>query len=102
MVRFESTPFGWVWSGAFAAYLPNVTLTDQHASMMNGLGQSQLENLRLQATLEEIFDLQTEHVIELHARLVQHSDADQAAQQSVTCRIETISEVLVVGTNKYS
>lgn len=56
---------------------------------MNGLGQSQLEDLRLQATLEEVLDLQTEHVIELHARLVQHTDADQTTQQRVTWKRRT-------------
>lgn len=64
--------------------LPDVTLTDQHTSMMEGLGESQLEDLGLQATLQEVLDLQAEHVIELHAGLVQHSDADQTTQQRVS------------------
>lgn len=51
---------------------------------MDGLSQSQFEDLGLQATLQEIFDLQTEHVIELHAGLVQHSDAYQTSQKGVT------------------
>lgn len=64
--------------------LPDVTLTDQHTSVMEGLGESQLEDLGLQATLQEVLDLQAEHVIELHAGLVQHSDADQTTQQRVS------------------
>lgn len=61
-----------------------MSLTDEDASMMDGLGQSQFEDLGLQTTLEEIFDLQTENVIELHATFVQHSDADQTTQKGVT------------------
>lgn len=52
---------------------------------MDGLGQSQLEHLRLQTALQEVLDLQTQHVIELHAGLVQDTDTDQTTQQGVTC-----------------
>lgn len=62
-----------------------MTLTDQDASMMDGLGKSQLEHLRLQTTLQEVLNLQTQHVIELHAGLVQDTDTDQTAQQGITC-----------------
>jgi len=62
-----------------------VTLADQHAGVMDGLGQSQLEHLRLQTALQEVLDLQTQHVIELHAGLVQDTDTDQTTQQGVTC-----------------
>lgn len=65
-------------------YLPDVTLTDQHTSVMDGLGQSKLEHLCLQTTLQEILNLQTEHVIELHAGLIQDTNAHQTTQQSVT------------------
>lgn len=65
-------------------YLPDVSLTDQHTCMMDGLGQSQFEHLGLETTLQEIFDFQTQHVIELHVGLIQHTDADQTTQQSVT------------------
>lgn len=66
-------------------YLPNVTLTNQDTSMMNGLGQSKFEHLCLQATLQEIFNFQTQHVIEFHVLLIQHTDTNQTTQQSVTC-----------------
>lgn len=70
-------------------YLPDVTLTDQHTSVMDGLGQSKLEHLCLQTTLQEILNLQTEHVIELHAGLIQDTNAHQTTQQSVTYGGET-------------
>lgn len=65
-------------------YLPNVTLADQNASVMVRLGQSQLEHLGLQTALKEILNSQAEHVIELHAGLIQHTDANQTTQQGVT------------------
>ena len=74
-----------------------MSLADQNASMMVGLGQSQLEHLGLQATLQEILDLQTENVIELHAGFIQHSDTNQTTQQSVTCKTTTLLEI--VGSN---
>jgi hypothetical protein len=44
--------------------------------MMNALRQPALEHLRLEPTLQEILDLEREHVIEAHAGLVEHTDAD--------------------------
>jgi hypothetical protein len=67
-----------------AKYSPNVALTDQDASMMVRLGQSELEDLSLQTTLQEIFDLKTQNVIELHAGFVQHSDTNETTQQGIT------------------
>jgi hypothetical protein len=61
-----------------------VSLSDEHASMVHRLGQSQLEHLRLQTTLQEIFDLKTQDVIELHAVLVQDTKANQTTQECVT------------------
>lgn len=66
-------------------YLPNVSLTDQNTGMMNWFGQSQFEDLGLETTLQEIFDFQTQHVIEFHVLFVQHTNTNQTTQQSVTC-----------------
>ncbi len=43
-----------------------------------------LTDLGLEPPLHEVLDLEAEHVIELHASLVQHTDAHQATQQRVT------------------
>lgn len=51
---------------------------------MDGLGEPRLEHLRLQAPLQEVLDLQPQHVIQLHLLLVQHADAHQPPQQRVT------------------
>ena len=52
--------------------------------MVNTLGQAALENLCLQATLQEIFDLQGQHVIQSHPVLVEHTNSDETANQGVT------------------
>jgi nucleoside-triphosphatase THEP1 len=44
-----------------------VTLADQNASVVDALGQTELEDTRLQAALEEVLDLERKHVVELHA-----------------------------------
>ena len=70
-----------------------MSLPDQHASMMDGLGQTTLENLSLQPSLQEIFDLEGQHVMETHG-LVQNTDAHEAADEGVT--LEELLRVLVV------
>ena len=71
-----------------------MSLPDQHTSMMDGFGQTTLENLGLQPSLQEIFDLEGQHVIETHAGLVQHTDAHETADEGVT--LEETLGVLVV------
>lgn len=63
--------------------VPDVTLADQHTGMVDGLGQAQLEDLGLQAPLQEILNLQAQDVIQLHLALVQHPNADQPPQQGI-------------------
>jgi hypothetical protein len=38
----------------------------------------------LQAAFQEIFDFERKHVIELHAGFVEHTDADETANERVT------------------
>lgn len=70
-------------SGSLALVVPDVPLADQHAGVVDGLGQAQLEDLGLQAPLQEILNLQAQDVIQLHLALVQHPDADKAPQQGI-------------------
>jgi hypothetical protein len=44
-----------------------VSLTDENTGVVNRFSQTQFENLGLQAALQKVFNLQAEHVIELHA-----------------------------------
>jgi hypothetical protein len=62
--------------------------------MVDALRQAALEHLRLQAALEEVLDLERKHVIETHARLVEHTDAHEAADEGVA--LEEALGVLVV------
>ena len=62
--------------------------------MVDGLGQTALEDLGLEATLQEILDLEGQHVIETHARLVEHTDADETANEGVT--LEETLGILVI------
>lgn len=61
-----------------------MSLADEDTSMVNGFGESKLEDLGLQAPFQEVLNLEAEHVIELHAAFVQDSNADQTTQQCVT------------------
>lgn len=67
-------------------YLPNMTLANKHAGMMNRLSQTHFEYLSLQTSLQEILDLQAQHIIELHVAFVQHTDPHQTTQQSISWR----------------
>ena len=44
--------------------LPDVTLTDQHTGVVDGLGQATLEHEGLEATLHEVLNLEGQNVIE--------------------------------------
>ena len=58
-------------------------LSDEYPSVVDALGQPKFEYLGLQPSLQEVLQLETEHVIELHAGLVQHSDTHQPSQEGV-------------------
>ena len=61
----------------------DVALLDEDTGVVDGLGEAELVNAGLQAALEEVFDLEGEHVIELHAGLVEDTDADETADEGV-------------------
>ena len=63
---------------------PDVPLADENTSVVDGLGQAALDDLSLQATLQEVLDLQGQHVIETHAGLIEHTNADETANEGVT------------------
>lgn len=86
-------------------HAPDVALLDQDARVVDGLGQTLLEDAGLQAAVQELLDREVQHVIELllvlrkhigvsHPRLrvassacahlSEHTLAGQAAQQGST------------------
>ena len=80
--------------GSRLGHVPDVPLPDQDTGMVDGLSQAALEDLGLEATLQEVLDLEGQHVIETHARLVEHTDADETTDEGVT--LEETLGVLVV------
>jgi len=61
----------------------DMPLSDEDAGVVNGFGQAEFEDLRLKAAFQEIFDGETQDVIELHLGLVQHSDPHQTTQKGI-------------------
>jgi len=59
-------------------------LADQDTGVVDRLGKAGLEDLGLKTTFQEVFDLKGEHVIETHARLVQHADPDETTDEGIT------------------
>jgi len=73
---------------------PDVALADEDTGMVDGLGETELVDAGLEAALQEILDLEGKDVIELHARLVEDTNADQAANESIAFE-ETLGVLLV-------
>jgi hypothetical protein len=71
-----------------------VALADEHTSVVDGLGKTELVDASLETALQEILNLESQDVIELHAGLVEHTDTDETANESVTLE-ETLGVLLV-------
>lgn len=71
-----------------------MALLDQDTGVVDGLGQAKLVHAGLQTTLQEILGLQGQDVIELHAGLIEHTDAHQTANQGIAFE-ETLGVLLV-------
>lgn len=61
-----------------------MSLPDQDTSVVNALGQAALEHLCLQTALQEVFDLQSQHVVQSHAVLIEHTNPYKTTNQGVT------------------
>jgi hypothetical protein len=61
-----------------------MSLADQHTGVMDRLGKSQFEHLSLQAALQEVLNLQAQHVIELHAALVQDANTHKTTKKCIS------------------
>ena len=76
--------------------VPDVALLDENTSVVDGLGKAKLVHAGLETALQEILDLEGKDVIELHAGLVENTDANETANESVTLE-ETLGVLLVHG-----
>lgn len=72
----------------------DVALADEDAGVVDRLGEAELPHKGLEAALEEVLDLEGKDVIELHAGLVEDTDAHETANQGVTLE-ETLGVLLV-------
>ncbi len=52
--------------------------------MVDTLGETALEDLCLQTSLQEILNLESEHIIETHPALIEHTDTDQPSDEGIT------------------
>jgi hypothetical protein len=59
-------------------------LTNQHTSMVDRFGEAQFENLSLQSPFQEIFDFESEYIIQLHAGFVKHTNSDETTNQGIS------------------
>ena len=74
----------------------DVTLLDQDTSVVDGLGEAELVDTGLQTALQEVFNLEGEHVIEFHAGFVEHTDTNETANEGVAFE-ETFGVLFVEG-----
>jgi hypothetical protein len=63
-----------------------VALADEHARVVDALGEALLEHERLQAALQEVLRREREHVIELVLRLVEEAILVHAAHERVALK----------------
>lgn len=74
----------------------DVALADQDTGVVDGLGKAELVDAGLQAALQEILDLKSQDVIELHAGLVEDTDTDETANEGIAFE-QTLGVLLVEG-----
>lgn len=74
----------------------DVALADEDTGVMDRLGKTQLVDTSLQASLQEIFNLQGQDVIELHAGLIEHTNTNETANEGIAFE-ETLGVLLVEG-----
>jgi hypothetical protein len=79
---------------------PDVPLPNKYTGMMDTLRKTTLEHLSLQPSLQEIFNLQSQHVIETHAGFVEHTNTNQSTDKSVT--LEKTFGILVIKFEKFT
>jgi hypothetical protein len=75
---------------------PDVTLPDQDTGMVNGFGHATLENNGLEATLEEVLNSESKHVIELVLALTKETITVHATEQRLTLK-DTTGVLLIQG-----
>lgn len=62
----------------------DVSLSDENTGVVDRLGKTEFVDTGLQTALQKILNLQGQHVIELHAGVVEDTDTDKTANECVT------------------
>ena len=73
-----------------------MSLPDEDTRVVDRLGETELVDAGRETALQEVLGLQGQHVIELHAGLVEHTDTDQTANEGIAFE-ETLGVLLVEG-----
>ncbi len=74
----------------------DVALADEDTGVVDRLSETKLVDASLKATLHEVFDLEGQDVIELHAGLVEHTDTHKTANEGIAFE-QTLGVLLVEG-----
>jgi hypothetical protein len=74
----------------------DVSLADENTGVMDGLGEAELVDAGLETALQEILNLEGQDVIELHAGLVEDTDANETANEGISFE-KTLWILLVEG-----
>merc|ERR1740129_455605 len=64
----------------------DVPLLDEDTGVVNGLGKSKLEHLGLQPALQEVLNLETKNVIQLHPVIRQNTSPDKPPEEGIALK----------------
>merc|ERR1739847_121946 len=81
-LAIESDKVGWNIDDLLSH--SDVSLSDEYSSVVDRLGETELEHLGLESSLHKVLNLQTENVIELHVLLIENTDSHQSSEEGVT------------------
>lgn len=72
----------------------DVALADEDTGVVDRLGEAELEDLGLETALKEVLGLEGKDVVETHAGVVEHTNADKTTDKGVALE-ETLGVLLV-------
>lgn len=72
----------------------DVALADEDTGVVDRLGEAELEDLGLETALKEVLGLEGKDVVETHAGVVEHTNADETTDKGVALE-ETLGVLLV-------
>ena len=74
----------------------DMSLTNENTGVVDGLGKTEFVDTSLKTTLQEILNLQCQHVIELHAGLIENTNTDETTNKCISFE-ESLGILLVEG-----